>query len=46
MQFAGRYLLVSRETAVAAQAIDPDALVLLCDPQAQDEDDIPADLIW
>lgn len=46
VQFAGRYLLVSRETAVAAQAIDPDALVLLCDPQAQDEDDIPADLIW
>lgn len=46
LQFAGRYLLVARELALAAQAIDPDALVLLCDPQAQDDDDIPADLIW
>ena len=46
MQFAGRYLLVSRETALAAQAIDSDALVLLCDPNAVDEDGVPADLIW
>jgi uncharacterized protein YaiL (DUF2058 family) len=45
-QFAGRYLLVSRETGVAAQAIDPDALVLLCDAQATDEDGVPADLVW
>lgn len=45
-QLAGRYLLVTRETALAAQAIDPDALVLLCDPQAQIEDDIPPDLVW
>lgn len=46
VQMAGRYLLVSRETALEAQAIDPEALVLLCDPQAVDEDGIPADLIW
>lgn len=47
VQLAGRYLLVSRETGLAAQAIDPDALVLLCDPHASaQEDDIPADLVW
>jgi uncharacterized protein YaiL (DUF2058 family) len=47
VQLAGRYLLVSRETGLAAQAIDADALVLLCDPQAPaPEDDIPADLVW
>ena len=45
-QFAGRYLLVSRETGLAAQAIDADALVLLCDPDAVDEDGVPADLVW
>ncbi len=45
-QLAGRYLLVTRETALAAQAIDEDALVLLCDPHAVDEDGIPADLVW
>jgi uncharacterized protein YaiL (DUF2058 family) len=46
VQFAGRYLLVPRETALAAQAIDMDALVLLCDPHAIDEDGVPADLVW
>ncbi|MDR2012836.1 MAG: DUF2058 family protein [Rhodanobacter sp.] len=46
VQYAGRYLLVRRETALAAQAIDADALVLLCDPNAADEDGVPADLIW
>jgi len=46
VQQAGRYLLVSRDDGVAAQAIDPDALVLLCDAQATDEDDVPADLVW
>jgi uncharacterized protein YaiL (DUF2058 family) len=45
-QFAGRYLLVTRETGLAAQAIDADALVLLCDPDAVDEDGVPADLVW
>jgi hypothetical protein len=38
---------VSRETGLAAQVIDPDALVLLCDPHSSaQEDDIPADLVW
>jgi len=45
-QFAGRYLLVTKEVGLAAQAIDPDALVLLSDAQATDEDDVPADLVW
>lgn len=46
VQNTGRYLLVDRETALAAQAIDADALVLLPDPNAAPDDDIPADLIW
>ena len=46
VQHAGRYLLVTREIGLAAQAIDADALVLLCDPQAIDEDGVPADLMW
>lgn len=45
-QFGGRYLLVSRETALAVQAIDAEALVLLCDPNAVDDDGVPADLVW
>ena len=46
VQFSGRYLLVSRELALAAQAIDADALVLLCDSPAGDDDGVPADLMW
>jgi uncharacterized protein YaiL (DUF2058 family) len=46
VQLAGRYLLVTRETGIAAQSIDPEALVLACDPQALDEDGVPADLVW
>jgi len=46
VQVAGRYLLVARETGLAAQAIDPDSLVLVCDPHAAPEDDVPADLVW
>jgi len=45
-QLAGRYLLVAREVALAAQAIQPESLVLLCDPSAPGEDDVPADLMW
>ncbi|HTI95280.1 MAG TPA: DUF2058 family protein [Rudaea sp.] len=45
-QLAGRYLLVTREIAMQAQAIQPDSLVLLCDPNAPAEDDVPADLMW
>src|SRR5581483_2258858 len=46
VQLAGRYLLVTREVALAAQAIQPESLVLLCDPNAPAEDDIPPDLMW
>lgn len=45
-QLAGRYLLVMREVALQAQAIQAEALVLLCDPDAPAEDDVPADLMW
>ena len=46
VRFAGRYLLVDRETALAAQVIDEAALILLCDAQGTDDDGIPADLVW
>ncbi|MBS0487008.1 MAG: DUF2058 family protein [Proteobacteria bacterium] len=46
VQLAGRYLLVTRQIALEAQAIQSDALVLLCDPNAPAEDDVPADLMW
>ena len=46
VQLAGRYLLVEREVALQAQAINEQALVLLCDPNAPAEDDVPADLMW
>jgi uncharacterized protein YaiL (DUF2058 family) len=46
VQLAGRYMLVEREVALQAQAINAQALVLLCDPNAPAEDDVPADLMW
>jgi uncharacterized protein YaiL (DUF2058 family) len=46
VQYMGRYLLVTRETALAAQTIDADALVLLCDAGVLDDDGVPADLTW
>jgi uncharacterized protein YaiL (DUF2058 family) len=46
VQLAGRYLLVERDIALQAQAIDAAALVLLCDPDAPTEDDVPPDLVW
>lgn len=46
VQLAGRYLLVELEIAQQAQAISADALVLLCDPNAPAEDDVPADIVW
>jgi uncharacterized protein YaiL (DUF2058 family) len=46
VQLAGRYLLVERDVALQAQAIQSDALVLLCDPNAPAEDDVPPDLMW
>ena len=46
VQHSGRYLLVTREVGLQAQAIQPEVLVLLCDPDAPAEDDVPADLMW
>ncbi|MBS0581740.1 MAG: DUF2058 family protein [Proteobacteria bacterium] len=46
VQLAGRYLLVERDVALQAQEISPQALVLLCDPNAPAEDDVPADIVW
>ncbi len=42
----GRYLLVERDVALAVQALKPEALVLLPDPNAPADDDIPPDLVW
>jgi uncharacterized protein YaiL (DUF2058 family) len=46
VQLAGRYLLVTKEIGVQAQAIQPETLILLCDPNAPAEDDVPPDLMW
>ena len=43
----GHALLVTREVALAAQAIAPEAIALLLDPNAPAEDDgVPDDLMW
>jgi len=46
VQLAGRYLMVERDVALQAQAVQADALVLLCDPNAPAEDDVPPDVTW
>jgi uncharacterized protein YaiL (DUF2058 family) len=46
VQLSGRYLLVEQAIALQAKAIQEEALVLLCDPNAPPEDDVPADLVW
>ncbi len=46
VQVAGRYLLVEKDIALQAQVIQAESLVLLCDPDAPAEDDVPADLVW
>lgn len=46
VQHAGRFQIIAREVAVAVQAIDPDALLLLVDPDQPADDDVPADLVW
>ena len=46
VQLAGRYLLVEKEVALQAQSIQPESLVLLCDPNAPSDDDVPPDLVW
>jgi len=42
----GRYLLVTAQIARDVEALSAEALVLLVDPNAPAEDDVPADLIW
>jgi uncharacterized protein YaiL (DUF2058 family) len=46
VQLAVRYLLVEKDVALQAQAIQAESLVLLCDPNVAPEDDVPADLVW
>ena len=46
VQLSGRYLLVEHSIALQAKAIQEEALVLLCDPNAPPEDDVPADMVW
>jgi uncharacterized protein YaiL (DUF2058 family) len=46
VQHLGRYLLVERDIALAVQALATEALVLLPDPNAPADDDIPPDLVW
>lgn len=43
---AGRYVLVDRTTALAAQALWPEVLLLLPEPGSEPSDDIPPDLVW
>jgi len=46
VQQNGRYFLVSKNIGTQMQAIAPESLVLLVDPHAPAEDDVPADLMW
>lgn len=48
VHYCGRYLLVTRDVALAAGAIDPAALALLCGQQSEPaaDDGVPDDLIW
>ena len=46
VQYRGRYLLVTREIGLKAGEISPEALILLSDPDAPSEDDVPDDLVW
>jgi uncharacterized protein YaiL (DUF2058 family) len=46
VQQNGRYLLVAADIAQQVKAASAEALVLLVDPDAPVEDDVPADLIW
>jgi uncharacterized protein YaiL (DUF2058 family) len=46
VQRDGRYLVVPRELALEAQAIVAESVVLLADPDAPPEDDVPPDLVW
>lgn len=46
VQQRGRYLLVTREVGEQVREISAEALILLCDPDAPSDDDVPSDLVW
>ncbi|MBN8481950.1 MAG: DUF2058 family protein [Xanthomonadales bacterium] len=46
VQHLGRYLIVTRTLAESVREASPEALVLLCEPGAAGDDDVPADLTW
>ncbi|MBL8298840.1 MAG: DUF2058 family protein [Rhodanobacteraceae bacterium] len=46
VQQNGRYLLVAADLGREVKALWAEALVLLVDPSAPVDDDVPADLIW
>ncbi|MBU6248778.1 MAG: DUF2058 family protein [Xanthomonadaceae bacterium] len=48
VQTGGRYVLVHRAVADQVMAVDPDAVALLVDPEANDasDDDVPDGLVW
>ncbi len=46
VQQRGRYVLVTREVGEKVREISVEALVLLCDPNAPNDDGVPDDLVW
>lgn len=46
VQHLGRYLIVTRALAESVREASPEALVLLCEPGAAGDDDVPVDLTW
>lgn len=46
VQHLGRYLIVPRALAESVREASPEALVLLCEPGGDGDDDVPADLTW
>jgi len=46
VQRDGRYLLVEREVALAAREILAESVLLLAEPGAAADDDVPPDLVW
>ncbi|HEU4669711.1 MAG TPA: DUF2058 family protein [Dyella sp.] len=48
IQFAGRYVLVTRAVADQVREVDPEAVALVVDPDAPDasDDGVPDDLVW
>ncbi|HNR23648.1 MAG TPA: DUF2058 family protein [Steroidobacteraceae bacterium] len=46
VQHLGRYHIVPRALGEQVREVAPEALVLLCEPGAVDDDGVPADLTW